>query len=67
MVKIVCLLYSVGDFTGMLWTGYHPLALIVSFWLALVLFYALMSYSHYQRTRKYRHIVRRAMQQEKRT
>jgi hypothetical protein len=63
-MKIACLLYALADFAGMLWTGYHSLFLIVSFWLALVVFYALASWSHYRGTRKYRHILRRAMQRE---
>lgn len=38
---IPLLLYSVGDFAGMLWTGYHNLFTIASFWASLVLFFAL--------------------------
>ena len=34
-MKTVLLLYSVGVFAGMLWTGYHTLFTIVSFWVAL--------------------------------
>ena len=62
-MKTALLLYSVGDFAGMLWTGYHPLALIVSFWVALALFYALASWSQSKRhVRKYqRTLLRREM------
>jgi hypothetical protein len=64
-MKTVCLLYGIGDFAGMLWTGYHPLVLIVSFWLALALFYVLASWSQSKRhVRKYqRTLVRREMRQ----
>ncbi len=64
-MKTALLLYSAGDFAGMLWTGYHPLVLIVSFWLALALFYALASWSQSKRhVRRYqRTLVRREMRQ----
>lgn len=64
-MKTVLLLYSIGDFAGMLWTGYHPLVLIVSFWLALALFYALASWSQSKRhVRKYqRTLLKREMRQ----
>ena len=53
-MKYVFLLYSMIDFAGMLWTGYHSLLTILSFWLALALFYVLASWSHRKRVaRKY--------------
>ncbi len=59
-LAFVFLLYSIADFTGMLWMGYHPLVTIASFWLSLVLFYAIAS--HHQgkwHVRRYRRKVMR--------
>jgi hypothetical protein len=62
-MKTVLLLYSIADFAGMLWTGYHSLFTIISFWVVLVLFYALASRSHSKRqVRKYqRTLLKREM------
>jgi uncharacterized membrane protein YccF (DUF307 family) len=64
-MKTVLLLYGMGNFAGMLWTGSHSLFTIVSFWVALALFYALASWSQSKRhVRKYqRTILRREMRQ----
>ena len=63
---LVLLLYSIADFIGMLWTGYHSLVTIASFWVALALCYAWASWLQRKRTRAYRHVVRRAMREERR-
>ena len=65
-MKTLCILYAVCDFAGMLWTGYHSLLLIVSFWLALTVFYALASHAQHQRARKHRDALLRAIRQEAR-
>lgn len=65
-MKIVLLLYSIVTFAGMLWTGYHPLALVVSFWAALALFYALECWKHYLRIRRYRRIFSYSAEPEER-
>ena len=65
-MKTVLLLYGIGDFAGMLWTGYHSLFTILSFWVALALFYALASHAQHQRARKHRHAVLQAMREEQR-
>lgn len=63
MMKTMCLLYAVGDFAGMVWTGYHSLFTIASFWLALALLYALASHAQHQRTRKHYDTLMRAMRE----
>ena len=62
-MKTACLLYAVADFTGMLWTGYHPPLLIVSFWFALLLFYSLASHAQRKRARKHREALWRSWQE----
>jgi membrane protein implicated in regulation of membrane protease activity len=64
-MKTVCLLYAMGDFVGMLWTGYHSLLTIASFWLALVVFHFLASHAQHKRAlkRKHRQTVERVMRE----
>ncbi len=38
---LLCLLYSIADFAGMLWTGYHDLFTIASLWASLALCFTL--------------------------
>ena len=57
---LLLLLYSIGDFTGMMWTGYHNLFTIASFWGSLALCFALFQVcASMRRNKRNRRVYRR--------
>lgn len=55
---LVCLIYSIADFAGMMLANYHTLFAIASFWAGLTLFYLLSIHRLWKRWRLFQ------MQQE---